>query len=84
MGSEFFGWGGMWIFPIMFVIMGLCVVFFMFMMFGRGGFRPPWQDSSRYSSESRESGTALEILKNRYAKGEITKEEFDQMKIDLG
>ena len=84
MGPEFFGWGGMWIFPIIFMVMGLCVVFFMFRMFGRGGFRPPWQDSSRYSSESRESGTALEILKNRYAKGEITKEEFDQMKIDLG
>lgn len=83
MGPEFFGWGGMWwIFPIIF--MGICVVFFMLRMFGRGGFRPPWQDSSRYSSESRESGTALEILKNRYAKGEITKEEFDQMKKDLG
>jgi putative membrane protein len=82
MGPEFSWWGGMWwIFPIIF--MGMCVVFFMFRMFGRGGFRPPWQDSSRYSSESRESGTALEILRKRYAKGEISKEEFDQMKIDL-
>ena len=27
--------------------------------------------------------TALDILKKRYAKGEITKEQFDQMKKDI-
>jgi len=28
--------------------------------------------------------TPMEILKKRYAKGEITKEEFDKMKKELG
>jgi len=35
------------------------------------------------SSDS-ETGRSLEILKERYAKGEITKEQFDEMKKALG
>ncbi len=33
--------------------------------------------------EPEQSDTSLEILKERYAKGEISKEEFDNMKKDL-
>lgn len=70
-------WGGMWIFPmIMFVIM----IILMFMFVGRWGYRPPWWGSGGPGGESE---TALEILKKRYAKGEVTKEEFEQMKKDL-
>ena len=72
-------WGGMWIFPlIMFVVMIILFVFF-----GRRGSRPPWWGRGEYHREGGESETALEILKKRYAKGEITKEELEHMKKDI-
>jgi len=80
MGPEHFGWGGMWIFPVICII----VMLFFFMMFRRGGFKPPWgPNSDIHHSGSTGSEAAIDILKKRYAKGEITKEEFDQMKKDL-
>ena len=81
MGPEYFFKSGYWIIPLIMII--LCFVLFKLKVFGRGGFRPPWQDSSESGGERSEPGTALDILKKRYAKGEITKNEFEQMKRDL-
>ena len=62
--------------PFIFIIIMAIVLYF---MFTRGVCRLPWWD--RY--QGKESETALDILKKRYARGELTKEEYERIKKDL-
>ena len=82
MGPDYFWWGGMWIFPVLGLLVMLLVVY---LVFGRRNFRHPCGMSGEYEGHGRAPGsdTPLEILKQRYAKGEIGKEEFDRVKRDL-
>ena len=70
--------GGWWIFPIIACVVMMVVCFG---VFGRKGFKLPWRCGD--SEENTDSERPLDVLKKRYAKSEITKEEFDQMKKDL-
>lgn len=66
-----FGGGWMMFLWLFFLILSVLVILFL----GRGG---RFFNSSREKSES-----PLEILKKRYAKGEISRDEFEQMRKDI-
>ena len=79
MPHEYFWQWHLWVFPMFMpifwiVMIGLCLYF----IFGRHRSRRTWVPGRGFEDE-----TALDILKNRYAKGEINKDEFDQMKRDI-
>jgi len=81
MGPEYHWWWPMWFFPgVMPFIMLLVVIAALYFIFGRGGYGSPWCGPER---NERYPESALEILKKRYAKGEITQEEFERMKQDI-
>ncbi len=74
-GPHMFGFGWMWIFPLAFFI--ICLVFMFSMFRGHG-----WAGGHGGRHEGRES--ARDILDRRYASGEITKQQYDEMKAALG
>ena len=68
-------------FPIHFGFLGVILLLFIIFWVARWWFWP-WNGRHRaYYSEYRDQ--ADEILRERYAKGEITKEQFEQMMQDL-
>ena len=72
-----FGWGwGMMFFVPLFFIFGVIAIYY-FLISSRHSC--PSHNSPRYQSGSR----ALDILAERYAKGEISREEFQQIKKEL-
>jgi putative membrane protein len=81
MGPGYLGWGGMWGFPMSIFVIILVAVF---LVVGWWCFGGPWRRyPGAYDHKYREMETPLEILERRYAKGEIAKQEFEQIKKDL-
>jgi putative membrane protein len=71
-------------FPFHFGWLGGIFIFLVFFLIARWIFLP-WRNGNMSSSywEHRGDNSAHNILKERYAKGEITKEQFEQMMLDL-
>lgn len=74
--------GGMWIFPIIGLVVFLFVIYFVFTRVFTGGSH--FCGGGEQGAGSPGQQTPLDILKTRYAKGEITREEFERMKKDIG
>lgn len=72
-GHGFMGWGG----GMFMVLFWVLVIGLIIWVVSRGG--APALDTCRCTGDS----NALNILRERYAKGEIGKEEFEQMKKSL-
>jgi len=69
MGNYGWGLGGMFMGFIFLILIGI-LVFFVIRFASRSGFGSSGE-------------TPLEILKKRYAKGEISKDDFEKMKKDI-
>ena len=66
-------------FPAMCIAMMIAMAVICLLFITRDGFRPPWA----YWIEGPTSETALEIVEKRYARGEIGREEFQQIRQTL-
>ncbi|MFQ5997053.1 MAG: SHOCT domain-containing protein [Dehalococcoidales bacterium] len=69
------GFGWMWLMPV-FSILFLGLIIWAVVLLVRGL-------SESRSTESSKADSALEVLKKRYARGEINKEEYEEKKKDL-
>jgi putative membrane protein len=65
-----FGYGGMFMWVLFLIALGIAIYFIV-------------KNTRSKNMEGQSIETPIDILKKRYAKGEITKEEFDRMKNEL-
>jgi uncharacterized membrane protein len=65
------------------MMMGLELILFPLLLIGAIAYALGWRPQLNQTRPAQTGQTPLEILKARYASGEISHEEFDQMRRDL-
>lgn len=86
---NYYGWGmrtplfgfGFFIEIIFWVMLALLIAKLVGLLFARKNDKTVGSDETESNEESEDR--ALDILKKRYAKGEITKKEFESVKKDI-
>jgi putative membrane protein len=84
-----YGWmqnmwgGGLFMGPWGWILILIVIGILIYLALGRGGYRSRDWPEDRRSGERSIVETPLDVLKKRYAKGEISREEFEQMKKDI-
>ena len=81
MGGQGFGFGGTW------GIVGWIISMLFFLLIIVGSILLVWwlvRQFSHPTTQAAPASRSMEVLRERYAKGEISKEQFEQIKKDLG
>lgn len=76
MPHQYFWGSGMWIFPAIWILIGVALLIIIFLVLGRG-----YRGACGHEGSTGDS--ALDILKKRYARGDISKEDFERMRKDI-
>jgi len=79
----FFGWGFMFLGPLCMVIVGLAIYWIIVSSSRRGDHGHCGHTGHYYASEGRHyagQGRSFEVLNERFAKGEITREQYLEMR----
>ncbi len=78
--ADFFWLRGMWVFPLLMMI-GMFVM--AFLVCGRGARHICGHGGGHIRDSGVGRDDSLEILRRRYASGELTKDEFERIREDL-
>jgi putative membrane protein len=79
---DMMGWG-MWMTPWGLILVVVLVVVLIYAFAGRAGQRNAGQSRESHMEEKDAHEKPPDILKKRYARGEISRDDFEQMKKDL-
>lgn len=81
-GNHGWGMGFGWVFMVFFWVLVIAGVIYLIQLIAKGSKSGSQENREIFSGVSRED-SALDILKKRYARGEITKDEFEKLRDDL-